>query len=59
MDICKSNTNIEFNNQLLETPNLAKLTNLDALKCELRIALKLEDYRTPFKVASSVSVPSI
>jgi hypothetical protein len=50
---------IEFDNQLLETPNLAKLTNLDALERKLRKALKLEDYRTPLKVVSSVKVPSM
>ena len=50
---------MEFNNQLLEMPNLAKLTNLDALKRELRKVLKLKDYKTPSKVALSVSVPNI
>ena len=59
MDIYKSNINMEFNDQLLETPNLAKLTNSDALKRELRIVLKLKNYGTPFKVVLSVSVPSI
>ena len=55
----KSNINMEFNNQLLETPNSAKSTNSDALKRELRKALKLEDYRTPSKVALFTSVPNI
>jgi len=40
-------------------PNLAKLTNLDAFKRELRKALKLKDYGTPPKVVSSIRVPSI
>lgn len=50
---------MEFNDQLLETPNSAKLTNSDALERELRKALKLEDYGTPSKVALFASVPSI
>ena len=40
-------------------PNLAKSTDLDALKRKLRKALKLEDYRTPPKVVLSIRVPSI
>jgi len=56
----RSNTisNIEFDDQPLETPNLAKSTNSDTLKRKLRKALKLEDYGTP-KVDSSVRVPNI
>ena len=37
-------------------PNLAKLTDLDALECELRKALELENYGTPFEVVLPVSV---
>ena len=50
---------MEFNNQLLEMPNLAKSTNLNTFKRELRKALKLKNYKTPFKIALSISVPSI
>ena len=40
-------------------PNLAKLTDLNAFKRELRKALKLEDYGTPSKVVLSIKVSSI
>ena len=50
---------MEFNNQLLETPNSAKLTNLNTFKRELKKALKLKNYGTPSKVALSVSVPGM
>ena len=43
----------------MDTPNSAKLINLNTLKHKLRKVLKLKDYGTPSKVASSVSVPSI
>ena len=59
MDKYKSNKNMEFDDQLLETPNSAKLTNLNTLKRKLRKALKLEDYRTLFKIALSANIPSI
>ena len=40
-------------------PNLAILTDLDALKRKLRKVLKLETYKTPPKVVSPISVYSI
>ena len=39
--------------------NSAKLANLNTLKCELRKVLKLENYKTPFKVALFINIPSM
>ena len=55
----ESNTNMEFDDQLLETPNSAKSTDSDAFELAWRTAFELEDCGTPPEVVSSVRVPGM
>ena len=51
--------NMEFDNQLLEMPNLAKLTDLNAFEYIQRKVFKLKNCKTFFKVVLSIRASSM